>query len=345
MRLDPRGREFLSQFEKPLFYQEANVASRKEALAVGNRPEALEQREATAGLLELMDVEDVTPSAGLAIETRQITSHPDGNTINLQIIRPESGETVPCVYYIHGGAMMEGSCFWGNYRAWGKLIAHTGVCVVMVDFRNSVAPSSVPEVAPFPAALNDCVSGFRWTHDNADSLGVDANRILIAGESGGGNLAIATTMSLLRAGDGKKQLGLYALCPYIAGQWPSEALPSSGENEGILISVHNNHPAFAYGEQALEEENPLAWPLFAAHEDIADFPPTMISINECDPLRDEGIVFYRRLRDAGVKTQCRQVMGTFHANELFVPLFPDICRTTARDIRAWIDENSTPVRG
>lgn len=342
LRLDPRGREFLSQFDAPLFKQTTNVSSREEALAIGNRPEAAAQRETTAGLLELMDVEAITPSEGLTISTREIPSQPDGNTINLQIIRPDTEEALPCVYYIHGGGMMEGSCFWGNYRAWGKLIAHTGVCVVMVDFRNCLAPSSVPEVAPYPAGLNDCVSGFHWVYENATSLGVDAARILIAGESGGGNLAIATTMALIRSGDADRQLGLYALCPFIAGEWPQDTLPSSHENEGILISVHNNHAAQAYGQAAFEQRDPLAWPLFAVASDLTGFPPTMISVNECDPLRDEGIAFYRKLAAAGIRAQCREVMGTFHANELFVPLFPDICRTTARDIRGWIDESSTP---
>ena len=59
------------------------------------------------------------------------------------------------------------SCYDGMYRGWGKIIAANGVAVVMVDFRNSVAPSSVPEVAPFPAGLNDCVSGLKWVVANA----------------------------------------------------------------------------------------------------------------------------------------------------------------------------------
>jgi len=50
---------------------------------------------------------------------------------------------------------------------WGKLIAANGVAVVMVDFRNAVVPSSVPEVAAFPAGLNDCVSGLKWVIANA----------------------------------------------------------------------------------------------------------------------------------------------------------------------------------
>ena len=54
------------------------------------------------------------------------------------------------------------SCFDGMYRGWGKQIAANGVAVVMVDFRNCVVASSAPEVAPFPAGLNDCVSGLHW---------------------------------------------------------------------------------------------------------------------------------------------------------------------------------------
>ena len=53
------------------------------------------------------------------------------------------------------------------------------------------------EVAPFPAGLNDCVSGVRWLVDQADELGIDASKIIVAGESGGGNLAIATGMQLV----------------------------------------------------------------------------------------------------------------------------------------------------
>ena len=68
----------------------------------------------------------------------------------------------------------------------------------MVDFRNALTPSSVDEVAPFPAGLNDCVSGLHWLVANASDLGIDAARIVIAGESGGGNLTLATGLELAR---------------------------------------------------------------------------------------------------------------------------------------------------
>jgi len=61
-------------------------------------------------------------------------------------------------------------------------------------------------------------------------------------------------------------------------------------------------------------------------------------VNECDPLRDEGIEFYRLLQRAGVMAQCRQAMGTVHANEIFCAFMPDIARMTARDMAGWLEE-------
>ena len=228
--------------------------------------------------------------------------------------------------------MQSMSCYNGNYRAWGKIIAAQGVAVAMVDFRNALTPSSVPEVAPFPAGLNDCVSGVKWVAANAETLGIDPERIVIAGESGGGNLTLATGMQLMKDGQIDLITGLYALCPYIAGIWPLPENPSSVENNGILLDLHNNQGAMAYGIEQLEARNPLAWPGFATAEDVRGLPPTVISDNECDPLRDEGINFYRLLRTAGVKANCRQVMGTIHGTEIFPISCPEISRETARSI-------------
>ena len=87
----------------------------------------------------------------------------------------------------------------------------------MVDFRNCLQASSAPEVEPFPAGLNDCVSGLKWVAENHSALGIDPARIIVAGESGGGNLTLALGLKLKRDGDLGLIKGLYALCPYIAG--------------------------------------------------------------------------------------------------------------------------------
>ncbi len=328
-RLDPRLRRLLEHFPASTL---GDVADREELLAEANTPEAIAGREAFRVMQDLCDTEEAAPSAGLSVTTAQFTSDPDGNAVTLQVIRPDTDVALPGVYYIHGGGMASMSCFDGMYRGWGKHIAANGVVVVMVDFRNCVSPSSSPEVAPFPAGLNDCVSGLRWVAAHTAELGIDPDRLVVAGESGGGNLTLATGLQLLRDGDVHLISGLYALCPYIAGRWPAPDCPSSVENEGILLHLHNNRGAMGYGIEALNERNPLAWPSFATVDDVRGFPPTVINVNECDPLRDEGINFYRLLLQAGVPARCRQMMGTMHGTEIFSIACPDVSADTARDI-------------
>ena len=331
-RLDPRLKTLLAGFATE---GGGDVDSREALIAEANSEKSRQQAELFRGFMEMCATEEAAPSAGLRVHTEKVVSEPDGNTINLQVIRPDSDETVACVYYIHGGGMAALSCYDGMYRGWGRLIAANGVAVVMVDFRNAVAASSVPEVAPFPAGLNDCVSGLKWVVANASHLNIDPARIIVAGESGGGNLTLATGLKLKQDGELGLIKGLYAMCPYIRGQWPTPECPSSTENNGILLDLHNNRGAMGYGMEAFTSQNPLAWPSFAAVADVEGLPPTVISVNECDPLRDEGINFYRLLLQAGVPARCRQVMGTAHGTEIFTVACPEISRDTARDLAAF----------
>ncbi len=334
-RLDPRIKAMLAAF--PLT-KAPEHPTREALVAAENTEDALTALNATREALGMSDNEMFAPSGNLEVTAHEFSSQPDGNTIRVQFIRPRSESALPCVIYLHGGGMMTFSAFDGLYRAWGKVIANTGVAVAMVDFRNCLQASTAPEIAPFPAGLNDCVSGVRWVSENAAALGIDPARIVVAGESGGGNLTLATGMKLKRDGDLRLIKGLYAMCPYIAGQWPQDHLPSTVENNGILLDLHSTRGAMAYGMEHLEARNPLAWPLYAAEDDVTGLVPTMISVNECDPLRDEGLEFYRLLLRAGVRAQCRNVMGTSHGIEIFVAVCPDISRQTAASIATFVTE-------
>ncbi|MDP1631633.1 MAG: alpha/beta hydrolase fold domain-containing protein [Caulobacter sp.] len=334
-RIDPRIKAVLAMPDRP---PAGDIASREALLAEANSEAALAGEAAMAAMFNACDNEFTAPSAGLTVRSDSFVSAPDGNTIRVQIIRPDTDERLPCVYYIHGGGMQTMSCFNGMYTAWGRIIAARGVAVVMVDFRNALRPSSAEDVAPFPAGLNDCVSGLKWVVAQAAALNIDPARIVVAGESGGGNLSIATALKLKQDGDIGLIKGLYALCPYIAGEWPLPQNPSSTENNGLLLELHNNRGAMAYGIEAFESRNPLAWPGFATAEDVKGLPPTVISVNECDPLRDEGVGFYRLLLTSGVSARCRQVMGTTHGAEVFSICCPDISRDTAADLARFCSE-------
>ena len=333
-RIDPRIKEAFGElppFPMPGF------SDRESLVAALNTPDVLEALTSIAAFTEA-EAEVVAPSDGLTMTTETFVSEPDGNTVNVSLIRPQSSglsdELLPCIYYIHGGGMALLSAFDLTYQSWGRMIANQGVAVAMVDFRNCAIPSSAPEIEPFPAGLNDCMSGLRWLISNANEFGVDPSRIVVAGESGGGNLTLAVGLRLTREGDAGLVSGLYAMCPYIAGSWPRDDLPSSTENNGLLLDLHSNFGAMGYGMDAFEAQDPEAWPLFANEKHVQGFPETVISVNECDPLRDEGVEFYRLLLRAGQSARCRQVMGTTHAGDNQVLPCTDLALATARDMAA-----------
>lgn len=329
-RLDPRIRAMFGDYPPPP--DDGDFANREEILAFEASDTANRRAEALKTMLETLDSEALAPSSGLEFRKETIASHPDRNTIDLYVTRPKTDEALACVYYIHGGGMAHLSCTYGNYRSWARLIAAQGVAVVMVEFRNSLRASTVAGVGPFPAGLNDCVSGLLWVHDNARDLRIDPARIIVSGESGGGNLTLASGLKLKRMGEVSRVKGLYALCPYLAGVYPQARYPSTIENNGYLIDLYSGRSVIAYGIEELHNRNPLAWPGFATSADVAGLPPVVISVNECDPLRDEGIDFYRLLLASGVRARCRQIMGTIHAIEVLLNCCPDISRAAAADI-------------
>ena len=330
--MDPRLKAALSVLDVP---SRGDVADREALLVEARSPEVQEALKAVSASMAFLDDEAVAPSTGLVVSEHELASEPDGNTVSLRLIRPEGDEALPCVYYLHGGGMVSGSIDDPIYRAWGRVIAAKGVAVAMVEFRNAVYANRYEEAAPFPAGLNDCVSGLRWVVANAAALHVDADRIVVAGESGGGNLTLSLGLLLTRAGEAGLVKGLYALCPYLAGAWPDARYPSSTENNGILIELHNNRGRLGYGIEAFEEKNPLAWPDFATTSDVIGFPPTVINVNECDPLRDEGIAFYRLLLQSGVPARGRVVLGTFHGADIATILCPEISHATALDLASF----------
>jgi len=163
---------------------------------------------------------------------------------------------------------------------------------------------------------------------HAGLLNIDPTRIIVAGESGGANLSLAVALNLNRDGYMVLISGIWVSCPYLAGEWKGVAGSSAQENAGILMDTRSNYGAMAYGINELHNRNPLAWPGFMKEYDVAGFPPVWITVNECDPLRDDGINFYRLLLSARVNARCKQVMGTVHATEIYILPCSDISRAS-----------------
>ena len=230
-------------------------------------------------------------------------------------------------------------------------------CVVLYPLLFDPPVGAVPEVKPFPAGLNDCYAGLRFCFDNRADLGFTED-ILVSGESGGGNLAIATVMKAKRAGELHLcRSGLFALCPYIAGAWPvgvkddgrlgtshiDNARDGEGGGRGSGGGVPELGAAIGYGLEQYEEKNPLAWPAFASLDDLRGLPRTVISVNEGDVYRDEGVIFYRKLCAAGVTAECRTVMGTPHAADVNLwSTIPETVMTTVKMVASFAT-NGRPV--
>jgi acetyl esterase/lipase len=196
---------------------------------------------------ELSGGEALAPSEGLDVHVEKFISQPDGNEVWLSVIQPsqpgggQRGTSLPCVVYYHGGGMSKYSCFYNCWQSFARLLAHQGVVVIMPDFRNSTVPAKVGDaVAQFPAGLNDCVSTIDWVHSQYERLGIDKSRITISGESGGGNLTIATALALKQQNRLDLIRGFYAMCPFIVGVLPQgDKYSSHYDNAGIFM-VRNN---------------------------------------------------------------------------------------------------------
>lgn len=304
--------------------------------------------------------------SGLNIDILETMSAPDGNRVKIVATsaadRPAADVLLPAVLYLHGGAMAYGSAFEPMYKVIGRVLARMGVRCFRVDFRNCVAayphPDAAREVAPFPGGLNDCYSALKYVHDNAATLGVDPDRIAVAGESGGGNLAIALALKCAREGTlSRMKSGFFALCPYIAGEWPQSVSSAGalgvshlndrsrgGNNKLFLWLRDNRDAALGYGIEAFRARDPLAWPGLATADDLKALRgvPAYVSVNELDPLRDEGLIFYRRLLHAGVQARARTVMGTPHGGDLNMTAAPDIALETLQLV-AWMAKEGGQV--
>jgi len=254
----------------------------------------------------------------------------DGNKITLYIHKPKNNKSnIPGILHIHGGGMSIMKARNSNYTRWRDDLASTGLVVVGVEFRNVAGELGSH---PFPAGLNDCSSALDWMFDNKEKLGV--SKIIVSGESGGGNLTLATTLKAKKDEKLFQIDGVYAQCPYISNENHSSInnLPSLIENNGYFLNV-NDMAVMATAYDGVDSKNPLAWPLFASNEDLTGLPPHVISVNELDPLRDEGLLYYKKLLISGVDASSITINGTVHAGDMiFINATPKIYKSSLMHI-------------
>ena len=213
---------------------------------------------------------------------------------------PDGEGPHPLLIFFHGGGFV--FCDLDSHDALARALCNAASAVVVsVDYR--LAPE-----AKFPAAPEDCYAATVWAVANAASLGADAERVAVAGDSAGGNLAaVVSQMAKLRGGPSiAHQLLIY---PVTANDFTTGSYETNGEGFFLTRNMMQwfwHH----YLESEDDAKHPMASPLRAA--DLAGLPPATVITAEFDPLRDEGEAYARRLAEAGVPTLHSRYDGVVH---------------------------------
>ncbi|HVT77104.1 MAG TPA: alpha/beta hydrolase [Acidimicrobiales bacterium] len=235
-------------------------------------------------------------------EVRDVAIAGEGHSIPARVYRPTENDDAPIIVFFHGGGMVVGSM--NDYDGVCRLIADaTDAVVVNVDYR--LAPEH-----PYPAAADDAWAAVQWVAANAAEVGGSADRLIVAGDSAGGNLA---ALVALRARDnGGPAIALQMLL-YPVTDWAGtfESMESNGTGNFLTKATMEWFRATYFGD-ANESvwTDPAASPYYA---DVAGVCPAWVMTTSHDPLRDEGEAYAAKLEAAGVATTAIRVDGVFHA--------------------------------
>lgn len=216
-----------------------------------------------------------------------------------RLYRPNANKNLGLLVYYHGGGWVL-----------GNVDSHDGVCRALA-MQSECAVLSVeyrlaPEF-PFPIPLTDSVTATRWAYDNAASIGCDATRIAVGGDSAGGNFAaIIANMQVIPC---VYQLLIYPVTDCRLGH------PSHQENKDGPFLTHAGMKWFVEhylsGNQGTATD-PRVSPLLDTDEVLAAAPPAFVITAEFDPLRDEGEAYAKRLSSLGVAVSHVRWSSQFH---------------------------------
>ncbi|WP_032405604.1 flavin-containing monooxygenase [Rhodococcoides fascians] len=216
----------------------------------------------------------------------------------VRVYVPPIDEPAPVIVFCHGGGFVAGSVDTVDPTC-RRLAVENGAIVVSVDYR--LAPEH-----PFPAAKDDTWEALKWTHDTIADFGGDPTRIVVMGESAGGNLV---ALAAVRArGEGMSLAAQVLLCPALG---PAEPVPSHTElaDDFFLTTAASEKFWQVYLEGA--ELSDASAPLRI--ENLEGLAPALVVTSELDPIRDEGKLYADALRAAGVPVEYQCMGGLIHA--------------------------------
>jgi len=234
----------------------------------------------------------------------------------------KSDGLAPCLVFYHGGGWVIGDLY--THDVVCRKLAHEGeLMVISIDYR--LAPEH-----KFPAAVDDAITAVKWVAANATELGIDATRLMVGGDSAGGNLAAVVALAA-RDGDGPKLAGQVLIYPATDFAMTH---PSHREPETSILLTHSVIQWFK--NHYLGDADVNDWRASPARaKTLAGLPPTYLLTAGADPLRDEGDEYAKRLKDAGVPVTYRTFPGQFHGFFTMGKLLPQ-ANVAAREIGDWL---------
>lgn len=219
------------------------------------------------------------------------------------------------VLYVHGGAFVACSPL-THRRLTTALAKESGVPVFAVKYR--LAPE-----ARFPAALDDAVAAY----DALRARGIAAERIVIAGDSAGGGLALAAVLALLQRPHPERLGGALAFSPWTDLLGTGDSIRTNAASDDMLPGTGIIESAANYAPTDAIRRDPLASPLYG---DLRDFPRALVFASTTEVLRDDGVRFVERARAAGATAEIVLQRGMPHVWPIFYDVMPEARRTVRR---------------
>jgi acetyl esterase len=293
MPLDPLAKRFLNMMAA--------------AASDGRAPSTIdERRQAFAKLMRLTRA-DVAPVTGID----GAMPGPAGD-IPYRLYAPALDETdpLPGFVFFHGGGMVGGSIETHDLVA-AALAQTTGCRLVSVDYR--LAPEH-----PFPAGIEDAIAATKWVSEHASLLGIDAEKLVVGGDSAGATLAAVACQEGLRSG-GPTISVQCLICPVLDFEETSPSREAFAENH-LLDRMTLEADLAAYLPDDADLADVRISPLRAVK--FAGLPAAIIHTAEFDPMRDEGNAYAGKLVAAGVAVEhvCHEGMiHNFHAFGAVLP--------------------------
>ncbi len=247
---------------------------------------------------------------GLNCAEQWIPGTAGGPDIRVRMFGPANATgKLPGMLYIHGGGYITGSPE-SFLEVIHRFIATKPCIIVSPAYRRALD-------APYPAAFDDCYATLLWMKANAETLGMIADKFIVAGHSAGGGLTAAVSLKATDTQD-----------VAIAFQMP--IYPMIDDRQNSASATDNNAPVWnaktnkfgwkAYLKGLDAQQVPIpAYAAAARATDYSKLPPTITFVGDLEPFKDETLAYVQQLQQAHVPVEFQLFKGCFHAFEMVAP--------------------------